>query len=194
MINPTTNVDPDTDRFAIVRISTGQIININAAWPVLDGGPIVGGNPDLAYYVRREASNPDVDHRYTIQTEWQLQAYAPEPPEGHPAGQYLQVKTPMKLPAEELKRQVESYFQDLISQLFPAGNDTAKIIEVASALSRKSRGSVLTSGQTALLAEFEALGDTVEQNRARMDELFAAIDGDADYDIEEGWTAPTPLP
>lgn len=186
-VNETTGIDPEVDRFALYDTASQSFLNLNATWPRFDGGPIQGGNPDHKYYKRVTTERPDVDHRYTVATTWERVDADPAPPEGHPAGQYLQTHVATKLPAEDLKRQVETEFQRQLQQLFPTSNDPAVLIEAADAITRKQNGAALTPTQQATLDEIVAVGDGVAQLRIRQAELNAAIDAEEDYDLTEGW-------
>lgn len=187
-VNATTGIDPEVDRFAIYRESTSEYLNMNAKWPRVDGGPIEGGNPDYKYYKRVSAERPDVDHRYTVATTWGKVEADPTPAEGHPSGTYEEQHTATKLPAEDLKLQVETEFQRQLQVLFPTSNDPSVLIEAADAITRKQNGAALTTAQQAVLDTVTSVGDAVAQLRARQAELNDAIDDDEDYDLTTGWT------
>lgn len=188
--NPQTGIDPEVDRFAVVRLSDGVIINPNSIWPRVDGGPIVGGNPDIAYFKRVLSDAPPVDHRFTTQTTWTVIDADPLPAEGYPRGTYEQSHAAVKLPNADLKIQVETKFQDIVQAWFPSQNDPAVLVEAADALVRKGNNAALTEAQQTTLDNINAIGVAMAANRARQAELIAAIDADQDYDIEEGWTLP----
>lgn len=187
--NAITGVDPEVDRFAIYDTGLQAFINLNAQWPVADGGPIVGGNPARKHYKRVSATTEPADHRYTTQTTWSRVDTEPAPPEGHPAGVYQQSHTVTKLPVADLKLQVETEFQRQLQILFPNTSNPAVLIEAADAITRKQNGAALTEAQQATLDAVVGIGDVVKMLRDRQAELNAAIDADEDYDITEGWTA-----
>jgi hypothetical protein len=189
--NPTTGVDYDNDRFAIYRVSDGVIINQSAKWPRLDGGPNEGGDPNLYYYKRTSAPPLDVDHRFTVLNEWTPVDAVPTPPATHPRGLYQQTLTAEKLPVDDLKRQVETYFQELVQRWFPSASDPAVLVEAAGAIIRKGQNAALTPEQEATLTAVVGIEDAIRANRERQNELFAAIDANEDYDITEGWVEPT---
>jgi hypothetical protein len=56
-------VDVVATRWAVLRISTGEIISRNAVWPRADGGPIVGLDPDYVYLLHVNSTPPDYDSR-----------------------------------------------------------------------------------------------------------------------------------
>jgi hypothetical protein len=186
-VNPVTGVDPEVDRFALYRVSTQQIQNANVGWARFDGGPISGGNPDYQYFKRVTSEKPEVDHRYTVETTWELIPTTPTPPEGHPAGTYEQSHVGTKLSPEDLKIQVENEFQRQLGMAFPATNSPAVLIEAADAITRKQNGSVLTPAQQTVLDSMVGIGDVVARLRTRQSALNDAIDADEDYDITEGW-------
>lgn len=189
MINPTTGIDPTIDRFAIWRVSTSSYINLNATWPRVDGGPINGLNPDLKYYKRVNSEAPDADHRFTVQSTWDKVDSDPVPPEGHPVGEYTQVFELVKLPAADLKLQVDAEFQRQVRLQFPDSENPATIIEAAGVIARKQSGTPITEAQQALLDSFIGTEDKIGQMRDRQLALYAAIDADEDYDITDGWVA-----
>lgn len=190
MTNAETGIDPEVDRFALIRLSDGVILNPNMGWPRFDGGPLVGANPDHGYFKRVMADAPSVDHRFTIQTTWSV-VDAANPAEGHPKGTYEQAHSAMKLDNEDLKIQVETKFQNIVQAWFPSPNDPAVLVEAADALVRKANNAALTTAQQGTLDNINAIGVAMAANRARQAELVAAIEADEDYDIEEGWTLPT---
>jgi hypothetical protein len=187
-LNATTGIDPEVDRFAIYRESTSEYINTNANWPRVDGGPIEGGNPDYKYYKRTTSERPDVDHRYTVATTWDKVETSPAPPEGHPAGEYLQSHVATKLPVEDLKLQVEAEFQRQQKLIYPDIDNPAVLLEGAGALIQKSNSAPLTTDEQAKLTLLTGVANGLKQLRARQAELNDAIDADEDYDITEGWT------
>lgn len=189
--NPDTGIDAEVDRFAIKSVSGGNLINLNATWPRIDGDAIVGGNPDLAYYKRVTSSSPDVDHRFTVASVWAAVDFSPvvSTSTGLPVGEYRQTHTATKLDPADLKLQVDSEFQRQVRVQYPDVENPSKMIEAAGVLARKQDGGVLTTEQQALLASFIGLEDAISQMRDRVTELYAAIDADEDYDITEGWTS-----
>jgi hypothetical protein len=188
-MNSETGISP-TDRFALVRLSDGVILNPNAPWPRADGGALVGANPDLAYFKRVAAAPLGSDHRFSESSTWEIVPSSPAAPEGHPAGEYRQTIVATKLPAEDLKAQVETHFQSIVQQWFPSAANPAVLVEAASAIVLKGNNAALSETQEATLSVVVGVGDAIRLNRERQAELNAAIDADEDYDIEEGWTLP----
>ncbi len=185
--NPTTGINPLVDRFMLYRMSTQQIINMNVAWPVNGGGPFIGANPDLRYFKRVTSPRPDVDHRYTVTTEWTIHQISPLPNESLPAGEYRESHEPVKLSNEELKIQIENEFQRQVALQFPSSQNPALLLQAADVIVRKQSGATLTEAQQAVLDAITPIGDALTQLVARRDALFAAVDANQDYDITEGW-------
>ena len=183
--NPVTGVDPEVDRFAIYDSSLAAFINLNAVWPRVDGGPIVGGNPNRSYYKRTEAERPDTDHRYTITTTWSRVDTDPTPPEGHPAGLYQQAHEVNRLPVADLKLQVETAFQQQVRLQFPDTENPSTLLLAAKALAKKQTGAVLTADEQAILDTVTSTGDRVTQLMAAKLAFDAAIDADEDYDLSQ---------
>lgn len=188
-VNEITGIDPAVDRFAIWRVSTESFINLSATWPRVDGGPLVGGNPDFKYYKRVASEAPDADHRFTVSDSWEKVEASPAPPEGHPAGTYEQTYAVVRLPEEDLKLQVDAEFQRQVRLQFPDSENPATIIEAAGVIARKQAGTPITAAQQALLDSFIGMEDQISYMRARQEALHAAIEADEDYDITTGWMA-----
>jgi len=188
-VNETTGIDPTVDRFAIWRVSTESYINMNAVWPRVDGGPLVGANPDLKYYKRVNGTAPDADHRFVVESTWGKVDTEPTPPEGHPSGIYTQTFDVVRRPVDELKLQVDAEFQRQVRLQFPDSENPATIIEAAGVIARKQAGSPISEAQQALLDSFIGMEDQITYMRQRQIALYAAIDANQDYDITDGWVA-----
>lgn len=197
-LNPTTGIDYDTDRFVIKRVSTGQIINLNALWPRIDGAAVSGANPDLAYYKKVAGTPPDADHRFRVESVSSCVDFDPalNPADGLPVGEYSPVYTLTPLDIEDLKLQIENQFQVELRKAFPSIEDPALLVEAADAITRKQNGVVLSTEQEERLTRILGLGTAVAQLRTRQAELIAAAEAFAAdpeseagiYDIEAGWS------
>lgn len=189
--NLTTGIDPDVDTFALYDEGQSPIVQLNGntTWPRADGDPIVGGNPNYKYYKRVPGTAPVVDHRFTIATTWTRTPTDPAPPEGHPAGTYVESFAATKRPVSELKAQVETEFQRQVQIMFPSQNDPAVLVETAKALKDKVENATLSTEQQATLTGIDATGTGIAGLRARKAALETAIDNDEDYDITDGWTS-----
>lgn len=186
-VNPATGIDPAVDRFMLYRMSTSQIINMNAAWPRTDGGPLVGANPDMRYFKRVASARPEVDHRYTVTTTWTIYEVDPLPDASLPAGEYRESHEPVKLSNDELKAQIETEFQRQVALQFPSSQNPALLLQAADVIVRKQSGATLTEAQQAVLDAITPIGDALTQLVARRDALIASVDSNEDYDITEGW-------
>lgn len=61
-------VDVVNTRWAVLQLSSGEIIARNKVWPVADGSEIVGLDPDYVYLLHVNATPPDYDSRlFTLQ-------------------------------------------------------------------------------------------------------------------------------
>lgn len=187
--HPETGVDPVVDRFAIYDTSISDYTHKTAVWPVSDGGPIEGGNPNRLWYKRQPTPKPEHDHRWSVDTEWNNVDTDPAAPAGHPRGVYLESHTLVKRPVETLKAQVLDETKRQFALRFPQQDSIMELSEVADALARKEAGLSLTPAQTAILEAMIGVGDVVSQLRARQAALNAAIDADEDYDLSVGWPA-----
>jgi len=187
-VNPTTGIDPVVDRFVIWKVSTSQFINMNASWIRFDGGPIDPPNPDLQYFKKVSGTPPDVDHRFTLTTEYGKVSTVQAPAAGLPQGTYEAQYTLTKLPVADLKAQVDTEFQKQVRTQFPAVEDPSRLLLAAGALARKQDGATLTADQEAIIDAVKVNEDSIKQIEARRQALYAAIDADEDYDITDGWT------
>jgi hypothetical protein len=181
--HPVTGIDPAVDRFAIYDTSISEYTHKTAVWPVADGGPIVGGNPNRLWYKRQSTPQPEHDHRWSLDSEWNNVDTDPTPPEGHPRGVYLESHTLVKRPIETLKAQVETAFQAEVRKQFPDTENPSTLLLAAKALAKKQTGAVLTTEEQAILDAVTSTGDRVTQLMAAKVAFDAAIDADADYDL-----------
>ena len=56
-------VDVQLTKWAVFKVSTGEIISRNKPWPRADGGPIEGLDPDFVYLLQTQTTQPDYDSR-----------------------------------------------------------------------------------------------------------------------------------
>lgn len=182
-VNPETGIDRDVDRFVIKLASSGEVINFDAQWPRLDGGALVGANPDYRYYKRITSEPPQIDHRYELQSAEVYTDLTPAPGEGLPVGTYEVVQTPVKLDLNTLLAQIETAFQQQVREQFPDTENPATLLLAAKALAKRQVGGVLTADEEASLNAVTAVGDKVDQLVARRQELMDAAEADEDYDL-----------
>jgi len=182
-VNETTGVDPVVDRFVIWRPSTSQYTNMNATWPRTDGGQIVGANPDFEYYKKVDEAQPDVDHRFTITSEFGKTAITPTPAVGLPQGTYSAQYSLVKRDLPELLAQIESEYDRQVRLQLPQTNNNAAVALVGGLVIRKQSGATLTTEETALLTQYVDVANKVAVLRTRYQELIDAATADEDYDI-----------
>jgi hypothetical protein len=182
-LNVTTGIDQEVDRFAIKLASTGAIINYSAQWPRLDGGAVVGGNPDYKYYKRVANEPPQIDHRYELQSADVLTDITPIPAEGLPVGTFGTVYTPVKLPLNTLLAQIETAFQQQVRQQFPDTENPATLLLAAKALAKRQTGGVLTVDEEASLTAINSVGNAVDQLVVARKDFMDAAEADEDYDL-----------
>jgi hypothetical protein len=182
-VNTETGVDPVVDRFVIWRLSTSQYTNMNATWPRIDGGQIVGANPDFEYYKKVDSAQPDVDHRYTVTSEFGRTAITPTPAVGLPQGTYSAQYSLVKRELPELLAQIETEYQRQVRLQFPETENPSTIVNVGGILIKQQSGAVLTETETTTLAAFVAVRDKIVLLAARRQELIDAATEDKDYDI-----------
>lgn len=182
-VNPETGIDPVVDRFVIYRPSTQQYTNMNATWPRVDGGQIVGANPDFEYYKKVEGDRPDTDHRFTVSSVSGRVPFDPVPAVGLPQGEFKPVYTITKLPLPDLIAQIETAFQQQVRTQFPDTDNPSTLILAAKAIAKKQSGATLTTEENAILDSVTSVGDKVAQLATRRQELIDAATADEDYDL-----------
>jgi hypothetical protein len=182
-VNTETGIDPVVDRFVIWRPSTSQYTNMNATWPRTDGGKIVGANPDFEYYKKVDTAQPDVDHRFTVTSEFGRTAITPTPAVGLPQGTYSAQYSLVKRELPELLAQIETEYQRQVRLQFPETENPSTIVNVGAILIKQNAGAALTESETATLAAFVTVGDKIAQLATRRQELIDAATADQDYDI-----------
>jgi hypothetical protein len=182
-LNSTTGIDPAVDRFVIWRASTQQYTNMNATWPRIDGGQIVGANPDFEYYKKVDAAQPDVDHRYTITSEFGRTAITPTPAVGLPQGTYSAQYSLVKRELPELLAQIDSEYERQVRLQIPQTSTNAAVALVGGLVIRKQSGATLTADEQSLLDQYVDVSNKVAQLRVRYQELIDAATADEDYDL-----------
>lgn len=191
-VNPNTGIDPEVDRFVVFNTAQQTRTSENAKWPRTDGEAVGGGTGVDKYYKKINTPAPTYDHRFYLVSEWgALTDYDPvvETSEGLPVGTTTLVHTVTKYDNETLKRQVDDEFQRQVRLQFSDVDNPARLVEAAGVLARKQAGGTLTTEQKALLDSFVGFEDAVRQMRARVTELYSAIENNETYLITEGWTA-----
>jgi hypothetical protein len=183
MLNQTTGIDPEVDRFVIYRVSTQSYTNMNATWPRTDGGQLVGANPDFEYYKKATPTPPDVDHRFTLTTTFGRVPITPTPAVGLPQGSYEAQYELVRLPLEDLIAQIETEYQRQVRLQFPETENPSTIVNVGGILIKQHAGAVLTNAEQQTLTTFVSTRDKIVLLAERRAELVAAATADQDYDL-----------
>ena len=104
-------VDVANTRWAVVRISTGEILKHNQKWPREDGAEIVGLDPDVALLLEVETAKP----AYDPATE-RLEAAAPVtdiPNNTHTHSWNVVARPQADIDADVELQQAKALYQDL---------------------------------------------------------------------------------
>ena len=177
-------VDRLNTRWSILQLSTGQIIARNKMWPVANGDPITGLDPDFVYLLQTRDTEPDYDSRlYSLS--------GVETPDAE-ANTLRTSWTPVKRPIEEQLQAVDDVEAQQFERHLP--------------LERLSRETALV---VALIAHFAIDGQTIPAKyRKRLtsyvakvrDKLLpnteiaaakkAAIAAALEPDLDADWTTP----
>jgi hypothetical protein len=186
---------PGTDRFVHIEAydlatfnvnnkATYRPLHQNANWGRSDGAPISGMGERFMYFKKLPRQTVVIDHRYTKSTLPVMLLTDPAPPAGYPVGTYQEIEEAVLLPEADLKAQVDTAFQREIARRFPQVADPAVLIMGGGAIARKSDGATLTTDQTASVEAVKSLEDVIRQLDARRLEMYAAIEAEENYDIE----------
>lgn len=173
-------VDVLNTRWAVLQLSTGEIVARNKVWPVANGGEIEGLDPDFVYLLHITATKPDYDSRmYTLSGTETVDAEANE----------IRVAwQTVKRPTEEL----------IAAALNEEGLRLADLTDLQreAVLNRLMIGALLSAAidnnapppkVVALARDYIAKTVKIWQNRDRVDEIIAQIGQDIEPDLDAGW-------
>ena len=174
-------VDP-ASRWAVFQVSTQQIIIRNAVWPVADGGPIPGLDPDYVYLLQITDTKPDYDSRLyqlvadeevdvaanTIRRTWST---APRTLEDR-------LTAAENVEAEELMRHIKLERELVETRL------------MVTAILQHISGLQLPPKVQAMADAYKAKGVKLWKNRDRLKAITTDIQEGKDPDLDTGWEAP----
>lgn len=173
-------VDVENTRWAILYSPTGEIVARNKVWPVADGGPIQGQDPDYVYLLQIKAAQPEYDPRlYTLEGVEEVD-----------------------VPANEIRTTWDSVKRPEPDQITAAENEEMNQLSLHVELVREAietrlmLGAVLyyaLDGQTfpakpqAMADDYKAKALKLWNNRNRLDEIVDQITQGLEPDLDAGW-------
>ena len=173
-------VDVLNTRWAVLQLSTGEIIARNKVWPVADGSEIAGLDPDFVYLLHITATKPDYDSRmYRLEGTETVDAAANE----------------IRVAWQTVKRDVEELNAAALNE---EGLRLAGLVDLQreAVLNRLMVGALLSAvidnntppPKVATLAQaYIAKTVKIWQNRDRVDEILTQIGGGIEPDLDAGW-------
>lgn len=175
-------VDTKNTRWAVLQLSTGEIVARNKPWPREDGEAIEGADPDYVYLLHVEAARPDYDSRlYSLQGTETVDADANE---------LRKTWATVKRPVEEIKVAAENVeVQELQKHI----NLEREIIEtrlMVAAILQFLDGLQLPPRIQNFADDYKAKGVKLWRNRDRLLAILADIEKGLEPDLDAGWEDP----
>lgn len=174
-------VDVPNTKWAIIQISTGEIIARNKAWPVYDGTAIPGQDPDHVYLLQVETARPDYDSRL-----FSLQSTETVDVENSTLSKTYQA---IARPVEDRKTAAENVESMEFDKHFPIEKITRETALMIGLIYHFA-----IDGQ-AIPVRFRAFADGYKnavvnkllKNRDRLEEILTDIDNGIEPALDEGW-------
>lgn len=171
-------VSPES-RWAVLQLSTGEIVARNKPWPVADGSAIPGLDPDYVYLLQLTDAQPDYDPRlFTLEKTETVDATANE----------IRVSwNTLARPVDDIKvnaQNVEAYENQ--RHFSPLERDKLIILGLG-VLFRQVANQQLTAKEIALKDRVIGMATRIWKNDARLRAIITAIDSGETPDLDAGW-------
>ena len=174
-------VDPDS-RWAVLQLSTGEIVSRNKPWPRVDGTEIVGLDPDYVYLQHREDARPQFDSRiYVLIGIETVDA---------PANELRKTWATEKRPTEEQKVAAENVEAEQLGLHIKIEREVIETRLMVAALLTYVDGVVMPAKVEAMADAYREKGVKLWRNRDRLRSILADIDEGTEPDLDAGWEAP----
>jgi len=171
-------VTPET-RWAVYQISSSEIIARNKPWPVADGGPIPGLDPDFTYLLQLTDAQPDYDPRlFTLEKTETIDA---------PANELRTSWSTVARPVEEVKLNIQNVEAVENSRHYSETERDKLMLLCIGVLFRLVANQQLTAKEIALKTRAIDIATRIWKNDARLRALFTAIDAGQPIDPDAGW-------
>lgn len=165
--------------WSILQVSTGQIVGRNRTWPVADGGPIQGQDPDYVYLLQVSTAEPDYDSRlYQIAASEVVDADANEIRRSWAAE---------KLPVEDRVSAAENTEAQEFTRHVNLAREAIETRLMVTALINYTKGLTLPPKVRAMADAYAEKGVRLYRNRDRLQAILADIQAGKDPDIDAGW-------
>ena len=166
-------------RWAVLQLSTGEIISRNKAWPVANGMEIPGLDPDYVYLLQLTDAQPDYDPRiFTLDKVETIDASANE----------IRVSwNTVARPVEEVKINAANV-EAVENQRHYEERERDKLMILGlGVLFRQVANQALTAKEIALKDKVITVATRVWKNDARLRAIVTDLDSGKTPDLDAGW-------
>ena len=175
-------VDVENTKWAILRVSTGEIVGRNRQWPVADGSEIPGLDPDYVYLLHINNAQPDYDSRlYTLSGSEVVDADANE------------IRKSWVTEKRSTEEQISSAENEEASRLANFLKVEREVIEtrlmVGAILSYVVDNQQFPPKVRAMAQSYITKSLKVWKNRDRLDSILKDIEAGREPDLDSGWEA-----
>jgi hypothetical protein len=166
-------------RWAVLQLSTGELVSRNKPWPVADGSAIPGLDPDYVYLRQLEAAQPDYDPRiFTLEKVETIDA---------PANEIRVSWNTIARPVEEVKINAANV-EAVENQRHYEERERDKLMILGlGILFRQIANQALTAKEIALKDRVIAMATKLWKNDARLRTIITALDAGQTPDLDAGW-------
>lgn len=172
-------VSPES-RWAVLQISTGQIISRNKSWPRADGQPIEGLDPDFVYLLHVTAAQPDYDSRYYVLEGVETVDAA--------ANELRLDWNAVKRPVEEQVAAAENVEAEKTFSLVRLEREAIETrLMLAALIQFAVDGQQLPPKARTMATEYVQKGLRIWRNRDRLREILTGIQAGEEPDLDTGW-------
>ena len=173
-------VSPDS-RWSVLRISTGEIVGRNKAWPVADGTEIQGADPDYVYLLQSEDAQPDYDSRLYVLSSQEVVDV--------PANTIQTTYSTAKRPKPERVTAAENEEAAQVDKHFPLEKITRETAMMVGLIYHYAiDGQAIPPRFQGFAEDYRnKVKDKLLKNRDRLQAILADIEADNDPDLDAGW-------
>lgn len=170
-----------TQRFTLIRISTGEILKRDSPWPTT-GGPIAGLDPDLAWLEQKEAPRQLIDARLNEYERVEMVDRENE--------EMVIIHAIKPLPIAERRENAIQTAAGQFRRHLGTGELEALTVLLLAAVLRSVKEKTLTPAEMAMAARIKHLADVAGINYARTAALLKDIEKGYEPDLDAGWQEP----
>ena len=173
-------VDVNNTRWAVMQLSTGEIISRNKSWPVADGSEIQGADPDYVYLKHVTSPQPDYDARlYTLQGTETVD---------EPNNQITKTWAANKRPVEEQILAAENVEAERLQEQISLPNENLETrLVIAALIEYAVDAKDFPPKARAMIDKYKSKGKQLWKNRDRLDKIKEDIAQDKEPDLDNGW-------